>query len=122
MLGWMSYEGEGVLERIHAKFTSAACLEILDNVLVPSARRRYTEGTLVNQQGNHPVHHALAVQKWFRRRRDIDLLEQPPKSLFLNPIEHVWVKMKRQVPPRNPGELWNRVLHAWHDVALDVLL
>ena len=78
MLGWMSYEGAGVLECIHGKFTSVAYLEILENLLLPLARRRYPEGTLVYQQDNHPVHHALTVQRWFRRRRDIDFLEQSP--------------------------------------------
>ena len=36
--------------------------------------------TLVYQLDNHLVHHALLGQRWFRRRRDIDLVEQPPKS------------------------------------------
>ena len=37
--GWMSYEGAGVLDCIHGKFTTAAYLEMLKNVLVPPIRR-----------------------------------------------------------------------------------
>ena len=81
--GWMSYDGAGYLERIHGKFTH------FRDVLVPSARVRFPTDTLLYQQDNHPVHCALEVQRWFRRRHDVDLVEHPPKSSDLNPIEHV---------------------------------
>ncbi|KAJ4432642.1 hypothetical protein ANN_21265 [Periplaneta americana] len=48
--GWMSYDGAGLLERIHGRFTAEVCGHILANVMIPSSRKRYPEGTLFFQQ------------------------------------------------------------------------
>ncbi|KAJ4428346.1 hypothetical protein ANN_24365 [Periplaneta americana] len=52
--GWMSYNGAGLLERIHGRFTAEVYEHILANVMIPSARERYSEGTRYFQQDNHP--------------------------------------------------------------------
>ena len=66
------------------------------------------------------------MQEWFNRRPDIDLLEWPPNSPDMNPIEKVWARVKgilcsnwAEPPVRTSDKLWNRVLNAWQEVAMD---
>ncbi|KAJ4436458.1 hypothetical protein ANN_19091 [Periplaneta americana] len=70
--GWMSYDGAGLLERIHERFTAEVYEHILANVMIPSVRKRYPEGTLFFQQDTHPIQTANRIQRWFTRRRDVD--------------------------------------------------
>ncbi|KAJ4440503.1 hypothetical protein ANN_08644 [Periplaneta americana] len=98
---------------------------ILANVMIPSARERYPEGTLFFQQDNHPVHTANRVQRWFTRRLDVDLVDWPPKSPDMNPIEILLATVKRilrsnwaeQPPVRTADEFWDRFLDVWEEVA-----
>jgi len=53
------------------------------------------------QQDNAPVHKAYSVMDWFERNC-IELVEHPPYSTDLNPIEHVWVELKKRLHPRYP--------------------
>ncbi|KAJ4443021.1 hypothetical protein ANN_04671 [Periplaneta americana] len=71
--GWVSYDGAGLLERFYGRFTAEVFEHILENVMIPSAGERYPEGTLFFQQGNHPVHTANRIQRWFTGRPDVDL-------------------------------------------------
>ena len=44
--------------------------------------------------GNAFVHKAYSVMDWFERNC-IELVEHSPYSPDLNPIEHVWVELKK---------------------------
>ena len=116
------------VERIHGRFTVDTYEQILTNVVIPSASELYPEGILHVQQDNQPVHTANQIQEWFNRRPDIYLLEWPPNSPDMNPIENGWARVERilrsnwaEPPVRTSDELWNRVL-TWQEVAAYVNL
>jgi len=46
------------------------------------------------QQDNGPVHKAYNVMDWLERN-SITVVDHPPYSPDLNPIEHVWVELKK---------------------------
>ncbi|KAJ4450418.1 hypothetical protein ANN_01842 [Periplaneta americana] len=87
--GWMAYDGAGLLERIHGLFMAEVYEHILANVMIPSARKQYPEGTLFFQQDNHPIHTANRIQRWFTRRRDVDPVDWPPNSPDMNLFQNL---------------------------------
>lgn len=52
-------------------------------------------------QDNAPVHKADLIIRWFREKGYV-VMEWPPYSLDLNPIEHVWRKLKIELQKRYP--------------------
>ena len=57
------------------------------------------------------------AQKWFSENH-IKVLEWPAQSPDLNPIEHLWCHLKKQLqeypsPPKGVWELWERVEVEW---------
>jgi transposase len=52
-------------------------------------------------QDNAPIHKAGSVLRWYEDH-GIPLLDWPPYSLDLNPIEHVWVWLKRYINEHYP--------------------
>ena len=60
------------------------------------------------------------AKKWFEEN-EIEVLEWPPQSPDLNPIEHLWVELKRRLnsyeeEPKSMYELWERVQDTWNDI------
>ena len=53
------------------------------------------------QQDNSPVQRAYNVMEWLERNL-IEVEEHPPYSPDLNPIEHVWVELKKQSQQQYP--------------------
>ena len=56
---------------------------------------------------------------------DIQVLSWPAQSPDLNPIEHLWEHLKRQLrkysdPSRGAHELWNRLVDEWNKIAPEV--
>jgi len=60
------------------------------------------------------------AKKWFEEN-EVEVLEWPPQSPDLNPIEHLWVELKRRLnsyeeEPKSMYELWERVQDTWNDI------
>jgi transposase len=116
--GCMGWNGVGMLAEIEGRMDSAQYVEILAQHLSQSIE--YLEipaGEAIFQQDNDPKHTSKMAQKWFSENH-IQVLDWPAQSPDLNPIEHLWFHLKKQLqkypsPPKGVWELWERVEVEW---------
>ncbi|KAK3510356.1 hypothetical protein QTP70_004933 [Hemibagrus guttatus] len=79
----------------------------------------FPDGCDLFQQDNAQCHKAKTVQEWFdEHNNEFEVLTWPPNSPDLNPIEHLWDVLDKQVrsmeaPPRNLQDLKNLLLTSW---------
>jgi transposase len=77
-------------------------LRLLQYCLTPVMQRiQRTLGDPVFMQDNAPIHKAHIVLDWFDEI-GFDIEEHPPYSPDLNPIEHVWVELKKRLQIQYP--------------------
>ena len=72
-------------------YSAASYVGILDEAL-PTL----WEPGLLFMQDNASIHTSRLARQWFQEN-SIDVLEWPPYSLDLNPIEHLWYRLKKNV-------------------------
>jgi hypothetical protein len=106
------------LEKVTGSITASTYLDIIKNDL-PRTCDWYGLGLgeMVFQQDNAPCHTALSVRSWLQLQ-SFQVLDWPPQSPDLNPIEHAWGILKRKLgsyesAPANLDELWTRVQSEW---------
>jgi transposase len=92
---------------------------------------------IVFQQDNATPHHARVTRDWLKaagEHHGFTVMEFPPNSPDLNPIEHLWSILKAELYRRYPdtmylkgsestvrGELRKRLNEIWWDIGEDVL-
>ena len=81
------------------RYSANSYLALLEDLIVPN----YTND-LIFIQDNTLIHTTRKVKKWFEER-GIRVIDWPPYSLDLNPIEYTWKRLKDTVSQMFP-ELW----------------
>ena len=125
--GCITAEGIGYLTRIDGHLNADLYCQILRDELMKSLEYRNLDtNEIIFQQDNDPKHTSKLARQWFEEH-GIKLLEWPPQSPDLNPIEHLWAILKRRLnqyegAPSGMNELWERIETEWAKIDAEVCL
>ena len=97
--------------------------EILRPVVVPLLRRHQGPRRQLMFQHDNARPHAARLTQAFMRQERMNVLEWPPYSPDLNPIEHLWDELgrrvyKRQPPPANVADLTLALQDEWRNIPM----
>jgi hypothetical protein len=121
MWGCMFWEGCGYACQIEGKMDADLYTSILEEHLGASLEYYEKEGEdFIFQHDNDPKHTSKKTKTWLQDNQ-IKVLPWPAQSPDLNPIEHLWTHLKKQLeeynePPKGILELWERVDKEWNKI------
>jgi len=97
--GCFCARGVGQAEIFVGEFNAARYVDILQHNLLQTALHFYPHEAWWFQQDNAPQHTSRAARTWFHNH-GVNLLDFPPYSPDLNPIENLWAVLKSRVESR----------------------
>jgi transposase len=123
--GCMGWNGVGELAEVEGRMDADQYVDILNNHLLPSLEESGVgDDECIFQQDNDPKHTSKKAKNWMEEN-NITLLDWPPQSPDLNPIEHLWQHTKSQLCKYETlatgvWEIWDRVAEVWNDIEPEV--
>lgn len=112
-----SYFGPGRSHVVEKNLDSAEYIEkIVQRRIVPQMADWFPNGDGLFQQDNAPAHVSKATMAVFRAQ-GVSLLDWPPQSCDLNPIENLWALVKQKIkrnPVGNRQEAITAFLRVWN--------
>ena len=126
MWGCFSWHGLGPLVRIDGRINSERYIqEILGHHVIPYLEEfEEDNGEYFFQQDNAPIH-TSARTRTFMEEMEIISLPWPGQSPDMNPIEHLWDELERQIRakenhPKNLRELELLLQECWSQIRSEV--
>lgn len=120
--GCMAASGVGNMVIIDGIMDHKVYLNILKENLQASAEKLGLQDTFYFQQDNDPKHKSYVVRQWLVYNVP-HLLETPPQSPDLNPIEHLWSILGKKIREhviQNKTDLKHVILEEWSKISISL--
>ena len=118
--GCMSSSGVGRLTVCDRTINSEKYRAILHDTMLPAAREMFRNGqNYTFQQNNAPRHTSVSTRRWFQTN-NVRVMDWPPQSPDMNPIENLWGDLKiavRRHQPTSKAQLKAVLQDEWHRIA-----
>ena len=124
--GCFSSFGVGNIVRIFGNMNGELYRQILNEDLLGTIQwHEIDKNDIIFQQDNDPKHTANLTWQWFEDN-GINVLEWPPQSPDLNPIEHLWNEMDRRLRRYSIGihtqdQLWDAIQKVWVEMDIEFI-
>ena len=92
--GAFSSNGKCILNFFKENMSNTIYENILEDYM--PELKRIGKNEVLALMDNHPVHKSLNSPKFYKEK-DIKVIDFPPYSPDLNPIENIWGKIKKQI-------------------------
>lgn len=118
--GCICYGGVGTLTHVQGKINAQKYIDIIDNNLWPVIARHFPDDNYTFMDDNAPVHRAHIVCQYMENN-NIHHTVWPAQSPDMNPIENIWLKLKRDIEKQTANihtenELMTVVRHSWESI------
>ncbi len=123
--GCMTAAGIGYLCKIDGGLDAALYCQILEEDFFGTLEYyNLNLNDVIFQQDNDPKHTARITKKWLEDN-NVVVLEWPPQSPDLNPIEHIWGEVERRLRKadifiKNKDILWEQLQQTWNNIEVNV--
>ena len=120
--GCFSRDGTGPLVQVEGIMRKEDYMGILTDHMHPYMKRHRGKISIF-QQDRDPKHTANVVQYWFKKKK-VNVLEWPPQSPDLNPIENLWELLNRKKNERKPSkkDLFKVPKEEWEKIGKETLV
>jgi len=122
----LAFSGDGfvIATRISGNINGERYAHIIERYVLPEIRRVYGSNFLF-QQDNAPAHVSKQAKEMFERNQ-VQLMEWPPLSTDLSPVENLFGILSRMVYEggrqyRSEGALWKAIQHQGRKVPVESL-
>lgn len=115
--GCFGYQGTGRIHVVEGTLNSEVYVnEIVRCRVLPQLQDWFADGSGIFQQDNAPCHSSRLTTRFFEENR-VTLLDWPPQSPDLNPIEMMWAIIKQRISKfdvRSKKEIIAAFIKVWH--------
>ena len=120
VFGMFSSQGTTPLVRLQTRVNAQIYKNIVQDHVVPIIQNSgFDRATFM--QDNAPCHKAKVVMSYLSEQ-DFEIMDWPPQSPDLNPIENLWKTLGVKVMERNPTnteDLWVKLQEEWSKISIE---